>query len=64
MAKSTCIVTSILQGIAILLLLGAAFDVLPYADNMIMFIAIGLFIVTGILAKIAKSAAGTGSCCK
>lgn len=59
--KNTCIISTILPGVGILLLLAAAFDVLPLADNLVIFLAIACFIISGIIKKIAK---GTSSCCK
>jgi hypothetical protein len=51
----------ILNGVGILLLLAAAFDVLPWSDNKVIFIALACFIVSGIIKKVTK---GTNSCCK
>ncbi|MCX5699645.1 MAG: hypothetical protein NTX01_08375 [Candidatus Omnitrophica bacterium] len=59
--KNTCVCNAILNGVGILLLLAAAFDVLPLSDNLVIFIALACFIVSGIIKKIAK---GTTSCCK
>jgi hypothetical protein len=59
--KNTCIINTILIGAGILLLLAAAFDVLPMADNLVIFIALACFIIGGIIKRIAK---GTSSCCK
>ncbi len=59
--KNTCICTAILTGVGILLLLAAAFDVLPLSDNLVIFIALACFIISGIIKKIGKS---TSSCCK
>lgn len=56
MEKVACIINSI----GILLLLAAAFDVLPLADNLVIFLAIACFIIGGLTKKITK---GTGSCC-
>jgi|GEM_PF-417562 len=59
--KNTCVCNSILWGIGILLLLAAAFDVLPLADNLVIFLAVACFIISAVIKKIAK---GTGSCCE
>ena len=59
--KNTCMCTAILAGVGILLLLAAAFDILPLSDNLLIFIALACFIVSGIVKKISK---GTSSCCK
>jgi len=58
--KNTCMCTAILNGAGILLLLAAAFDVLPLSDNLVIFIALACFIISGIIKKVTK---GT-SCCK
>jgi len=59
--KNTCVINSVLWGAGILLLLAAAFDVLPVADNMIIFFALACFIIGAVVKRIAK---GTGGCCK
>jgi len=59
--KNTCVINSILRGAGILLLLAAAFDVLPISDNLLIFLALACFIISGVMKKIAK---GTSSCCK
>jgi hypothetical protein len=59
--KNTCICNTILCGVGILLLLAAAFDVLPISDNLAIFLGIACFIISGIIKKITK---GKGSCCK
>jgi len=59
--KNTCVINSILWGAGILLLLAAAFDVLPLSDNLIIFLALACFIIGAVIKKIAK---GTSSCCK
>jgi len=61
--KNTCICYPILRGAALILLLAAAFDVLPWADNLVIFIAVSLFIITWIVSKIASSSS-CGTCCK
>ncbi|MFA5096795.1 MAG: hypothetical protein WC478_05600 [Candidatus Omnitrophota bacterium] len=61
-SKNVCVVNSILWGAGILLLLAGAFDVLPWPDNQVIFLAIACFIVGAVIRRIAK---GTGSgCCK
>jgi hypothetical protein len=60
-SKNTCICTAILTGAGILLLLAAAFDVLPLSDNLVIFIALACFIISGIVKRIPK---GISSCCK
>lgn len=59
--KKTCACTAILNGVGIMLLLAAAFDVLPLSDNLVIFLALVCFIISGIIKKIGK---GTSSCCK
>jgi hypothetical protein len=59
--QNNCICTSVLGGAGILLLLAAAFDILPWSDNLVIFLALACFIVSGIIKKISK---GTNSCCK
>lgn len=58
--KNTCVIGPILWGAGILLLLAAAFDVLPWPDNQVIFIALACFIINIVIKKIAK---GTSSCC-
>lgn len=58
--KATCVVNAILWGAGILLLLAAAFDVLPIADNLAIFLALACFIINSVIKKIAKSS----GCCK
>jgi len=60
-SKNTCICTAILTGAGILLLLAAAFDVLPLSDNLVIFLALACFIISGIVKKVTK---GMSSCCK
>ncbi len=60
-SKNTCICTLILNGAGILILLAAAFDVTPLSDNLLIFIALACFIVSGIIKKTGK---GTSPCCK
>jgi len=60
--KNVNIVRSLLWGAGILLLLAAAFDVLPMDDNQVIFIALACFVVSGVIKRITKS--GGGSCCK
>ena len=59
--QKSCICHAILTGAGILLLLAAAFDLLPVSDNLVIFIALACFIISGIIKKITK---GTSSCCK
>jgi hypothetical protein len=59
-SKVTGIVRSLLWGVAILLLLAAAFDVLPLADNQVIFLALACFVLSGVIKRIAKSS----GCCK
>ena len=60
--KNTCVCDAILWGIGILLLLAAAFDILPLSDNLVIFLAIACFIISAVIKRIAR---GTGSsCCK
>lgn len=61
MEKNACMCNAILNGIGILLLLAAAFDVLPLADNLVIFLALACFIISAVIRKIGK---GTSSCCK
>jgi hypothetical protein len=60
--KGTCVITAILMGVGLIMLLAAAFDVLPLSDNKIIFIALACFIIAGVIKKIGKS--GGTSCCK
>ena len=59
--KNTCVITTILWAVGLLLLMAAAFDILPISDNKIIFFAIACFILIGVVKKIGK--AGGGSCC-
>jgi len=58
--KPTCILGAILWAAALLLLLAAAFDVLPISDNLAIFLALACFIVLGAIKKIS----GPTNCCK
>lgn len=58
--KAVSTTRAILWGAGILLLLAAAFDVTPVADNLMIFLALGCFVVSGVVKRIAKS----GGCCK
>jgi len=60
--KGRCIVGTVLITAGILLLLAAAFDVLPVSDNVIIFVALACFIIAGAAKKIMKG--GSGTCCK
>lgn len=62
--KKSCVVNIILRGVAILLLLAAAFDVLPWTDNFVIFLAIALFIVSWMVSRITRAVKGEGACCK
>ena len=59
--KNTCMCNAILNGVGVLLLLAAAFDVLPVDDNLVIFIALACFVVSAVIKKTTK---GTSSCCK
>jgi len=59
--KNTCMCNTVLNGVGILLLLAAAFDVLPISDNRVIFLALACFIISVIIKKITK---GPSSCCK
>ena len=59
--KNTCVCYVVLNGVGILLLLAAAFDVLPLSDNLLIFLALACFIISVVIKKISK---GTSSCCK
>ena len=56
-----CMCNSILNGVGILLLLAAVFDVLPLSDNLVIFLALVCFIISAVIKKIMK---GMSSCCK
>jgi len=58
--KPTCILGIVLWAAALLLLLAAAFDILPISDNLAIFLALACFIVLGAI----KKASGGSSCCK
>jgi hypothetical protein len=60
-SKNVCVFRSVLWGVAILLLLAAAFDVLPISDNQVIFLALACFVISAVINKIVK---GGGSCCK
>lgn len=62
--KQAYVVNTILRGVVILLLLAAAFDVLPWADNLVIFVAVALFVVSWMVSRIAKTTQGGGTCCK
>jgi len=59
--KNTCMCNAILNSVGVLLLLAAAFDVLPLSDNLVIFIALACFVVSVVIKKISK---GMSSCCK
>ncbi|MDD4980806.1 MAG: hypothetical protein PHC54_06045 [Candidatus Omnitrophica bacterium] len=54
------VVNALLWGAGILILLAAAFDVLPIADNLAIFLGISCFIINAVIKKIARSS----GCCK
>ncbi len=58
-SKGTNVVTAITCGIGLLLLLAAAFDILPVADNTLIFLALACFIISAVIKRIGK-----GCCCK
>ncbi len=58
--KAVGVISAILWGAGILILIGAAFDVLPITDNLAIFLAIACFIVKAVIKRIAKSS----GCCK
>jgi len=62
MDKNICVVSIVLNTAGVLLLLAAAFDILPLADNQAIFIAIACFIIGAAVKKIMRG--GAGSCCK
>jgi len=59
--KNTCVMNTVLWVAGLLLLLAAAFDVLPMQDNQVIFLAIACFIIAAALKKFNKD---KGSCCK
>lgn len=59
--KNTCMCNTILCGVGVLLLLAAAFDILPLSDNLVIFLALVCFIISGIIKRITK---GKSNCCK
>ncbi|MFA4984661.1 MAG: hypothetical protein WC559_05095 [Candidatus Omnitrophota bacterium] len=60
-SKAIGVASAILWGIGILLLLAAAFDVLPISDNEAIFLAIACFIIMVVVKRIGKTGSG---CCK
>lgn len=54
-------VRAVLWGLAILLLLAAAFDVTPVADNQMIFLALACFVVSAVIKRVAKNGS---ACCK
>ncbi len=58
--KAIGIIRSVLWGLAILLLLAAAFDILPVNDNVMIFLALACFVLSAVIKRIAKG----GACCK
>ena len=59
--KKTCVCSLILCAAGTLLLLAAAFDILPISDNLAIFLGLACFIISGLIKRIAK---GADSCCK
>lgn len=59
--KNMCVCNAILNGVGILLLLAAAFNVLPLSDNLVILLALACFIISAVIKKIMK---GMSSCCK
>ena len=59
--KVACTINAILWGAGILLLLAAAFDVLPIGDNLAIFLALACFVINSVIKRIAK---GSGCCGK
>lgn len=55
-----CMRNMVLDGVGILLLLAAAFDVLPLTDNLVIFLVLACFIISAIVKKAIK---GINSCC-
>jgi len=62
MEKKTCVLSIALNTIGILVLLAAAFDILPISDNKAIFIGVACFIIGAAAKKIMKGNSGT--CCK
>ncbi|MEW6170201.1 MAG: hypothetical protein AB1472_01370 [Candidatus Omnitrophota bacterium] len=60
--KGKCVIGVILWGVGLLLLLAAAFDILPMEDNKIIFLALACFVIGAVIKKISKGSGG--SCCK
>ena len=58
--KAVSKVRAVLWGVAILLLLAAAFDVTPVSDNLMIFLSLGCFVISAVIKRIAKE----GGCCK
>lgn len=59
--RAMCFMKPVLWGLAMLLLLAAAFDIFPsVGDNLLIFLALACFVVLGVMKKIAKNS----SCCK
>ncbi|MFH0936033.1 MAG: hypothetical protein V1828_04180 [Candidatus Omnitrophota bacterium] len=58
--KNLAVISAILWCAGILLLLGAAFDVLPMADNQAIFLAVACFIINVAVKRVARG----GGCCK
>lgn len=58
--KPVGMVRAVLWGVAILLLLAAAFDVLPITDNLAIFLALACFVISAVIKRAGK----ISSCCK
>lgn len=58
--KAIGIIRSLLWGVAILLLLAAAFDVFPVKDNLMIFLALACFVLSAVIKRAAK----ISGCCK
>jgi len=59
-SKNIKVVNIVVWGVGVLLLLAAAFDVLPISDNKVIFLALACFIANIVIKRITKD---TG-CCK
>jgi len=53
-SKNIKVVNIVVWGVGVLLLLAAAFDVLPISDNKVIFLALACFIVNIVIKRIAK----------
>ena len=57
--KAADTVRTVLRAVAIILLLAAAFDITHISDNLLIFLALGCFMISGVI-KISKE----GGCCR